>query len=132
MDDYIRAMRALWTMDRPRHSGPHVSFEGIDAHPRPVRPQGPPVVVGGDAGPALVRAVTMAEGWYGFTSTPPRPSSYSPTCGGSRASMRDRPSLGRSRSQRHHPVPRDRILRNIDTIASGGRRLGSVRTPERT
>jgi probable F420-dependent oxidoreductase len=70
MDDYIRAMRALWTMDRPRHSGPHVSFEGIDAHPRPVRPQGPPLVVGGDAGPALVRAVTMAEGWYGFNLDP--------------------------------------------------------------
>src|SRR5918998_2502088 len=27
MDDYIRAMRALWTMDRPRHRGPHVCFE---------------------------------------------------------------------------------------------------------
>jgi probable F420-dependent oxidoreductase len=70
MDDYMQAMRALWTMDRPRHAGPHVSFEGVDAHPRPVQRNGPPLVVGGEAGRALVRAVTMANGWYGFALDP--------------------------------------------------------------
>jgi probable F420-dependent oxidoreductase len=70
MDDYMRAMRALWTMEHPRHEGPHVSFAGVDAQPRPVRPQGPPLVVGGHGDRALVRAVTMAEGWYGFALDP--------------------------------------------------------------
>lgn len=67
MDDYIRALRALWTMDHPRHHGPFTSFEGVDAHPRPVQPSGPPIVVGGDGPGALTRAVTMADGWYGFS-----------------------------------------------------------------
>jgi probable F420-dependent oxidoreductase len=155
MDDYIRAMRALWTMVRPQHKGPHVCFEGVDAHPRPVRPQGPPLVVGGHAGPALVRAVTMAEGWYGFDLDPAeteqllsdlrrvaseheRPSDLGPleitvtprgpidhavieryeALGVDRLVML--PSLDAARAQRHSPVPRERILRNIDAIVSGG------------
>lgn len=65
-DDYLRALRALWTMDHPSHQGPFVSFGGIDAHPRPVRPTGPPLIAGGGSHAALVRAVTMTNGWYGF------------------------------------------------------------------
>jgi alkanesulfonate monooxygenase SsuD/methylene tetrahydromethanopterin reductase-like flavin-dependent oxidoreductase (luciferase family) len=37
MDDYIDAMRALWSMERPRHGGPFVLFSGVDAHPRPLQ-----------------------------------------------------------------------------------------------
>jgi probable F420-dependent oxidoreductase len=66
MEDYLRAMRALWTMDSPQYQGRFVSFGGIDAHPRPVQRPGPPVVVGGEAPAALRRAVTLADGWYGF------------------------------------------------------------------
>lgn len=65
-DDFIEALRALWAMEHPRHRGPFVSFDGIDAHPRPVQRPGPPVIVGGENRHALVRAVTMADGWYGF------------------------------------------------------------------
>jgi probable F420-dependent oxidoreductase len=66
MEDYIRAMRALWSMDRPDYSGRFVSFRGIDAHPRPAQRPGPPVIIGGAARAVLRRAVTMANGWYGF------------------------------------------------------------------
>ena len=66
MDDYLRAMRALWSMDRPAYHGRYVTFSGIDAHPRPVQRSGPPVVIGGEAPAALRRAVTMGHGWYGF------------------------------------------------------------------
>jgi probable F420-dependent oxidoreductase len=66
MDDYLRAMRALWSMDRPAYHGRYVAFSGIDAHPRPVQRPGPPVVIGGAAPAALRRAVTMGHGWYGF------------------------------------------------------------------
>lgn len=65
-DDYLRALRALWSMDRPEYAGRFVSFSGIQAQPRPVRPSGPTVVVGGEAPAALRRAVTLADGWYGF------------------------------------------------------------------
>src|SRR5438477_1822302 len=36
-DDYLAAMRALWTQAKPAHRGPFVSFEGIQAMPRPVQ-----------------------------------------------------------------------------------------------
>jgi len=66
MEDYIRALRALWSMDRPSYQGQFVSFSGIDTHPRPRQRPAPPIVIGGEAPAALRRAVTMAEGWYGF------------------------------------------------------------------
>ena len=64
-DEYLAAMRALWEEEAPSFSGRHVSFEGIDAHPRPVqRPL--PVVVGGHTRAAHRRAARAANGWYGF------------------------------------------------------------------
>src|SRR5262245_21937087 len=35
MDEYLDAMRALWTMREPEFHGRHVDFAGVDAHPRP-------------------------------------------------------------------------------------------------
>jgi len=64
-DDYLAAMRALWTQAKPAHRGRYVSFEGVQAMPRPV--QTPiPVVVGGRTPPAYRRAVSEGNGWYGF------------------------------------------------------------------
>ncbi len=64
-DDYLAAMRALWTQPKPAHRGPFVSFEGVQAMPRPV--QNPiPIVVGGRTAPAYRRAVLHGHGWYGF------------------------------------------------------------------
>jgi probable F420-dependent oxidoreductase len=71
MDDAIEAMRALWSMEHPHHDGRFVSFDGIDAHPRPMQPGGPPIVVGGVSGGSLRRAVTMANGWYVFNADLP-------------------------------------------------------------
>jgi probable F420-dependent oxidoreductase len=64
-DDYLASMRAVWTQPKPAHHGPYVSFEGVQAMPRPV--QAPiPVVVGGGTPPAYRRAVAQGHGWYGF------------------------------------------------------------------
>ena len=64
-DDYLAAMRAVWTQPKPSHKGPYVSFDGVQAMPRPV--QAPvPIVVGGRTPPAFRRAVTQGHGWYGF------------------------------------------------------------------
>ena len=70
-DDHLAAMRALWTQPGPvEHHGPYVSFAGVDAHPRPVTPGGPRIVVGGHAPAAYRRAVAHGNGWYGFALTP--------------------------------------------------------------
>ena len=64
-DDYLAAMRAMWTQPKPSHKGPYVSFDGVQAMPRPV--QTPvPIVVGGRTPPAYRRAVMQGHGWYGF------------------------------------------------------------------
>ena len=53
---------------RPAFHGHYVDFAGVDAHPRPLRPAGPPVVVGGVSRGARRRAVTKAHGWYVFNT----------------------------------------------------------------
>lgn len=64
-DDYLAAMRAVWTQPKPAYRGRYVSFESVQAMPRPI--QAPvPIVVGGRTPPAFRRAVTQANGWYGF------------------------------------------------------------------
>jgi len=69
-DEYLDAVRALWTLPKPAFHGEFVSFSGIDAHPRPVQAGGPPIVVGGASPGALRRAVSRGNGWYGFALDP--------------------------------------------------------------
>lgn len=68
MDEYLDAMRALWSMEHPAYQGRLVDFAGVDAHPRPLRPSGPPIVVGGVSEGARRRAITKADGWYVFNT----------------------------------------------------------------
>jgi probable F420-dependent oxidoreductase len=65
-DDYLAAMRAVWTQPKPSYRGPYVTFDGVQAMPRPVQRPTPPIVVGGRTPPAFRRAVTQGHGWYGF------------------------------------------------------------------
>jgi probable F420-dependent oxidoreductase len=61
-DDYLAAMRTIWTQPKPAYHGRFVSFEGVQAHPQ----RNIPIVVGGESPPAYRRAVESATGWYGF------------------------------------------------------------------
>jgi probable F420-dependent oxidoreductase len=63
-DDYLQAMRTIWTQPQPAYHGRFISFEHVQAHPRPQRSI--PIVVGGHTPPAYRRAVEQANGWYGF------------------------------------------------------------------
>jgi probable F420-dependent oxidoreductase len=69
-DDYLAAILALWTQEKPEHHGPFVSFAGVDAHPRPVQKPHPPLVIGGQSRGAFRRAVRCGHGWYGFLQDP--------------------------------------------------------------
>ncbi len=64
--DYLQAMQAVWTQDKPAYQGRFVSFSGIQALPRPVQKPYPPVVFGGHTPEAFRRAVQCGNGWYGF------------------------------------------------------------------
>jgi alkanesulfonate monooxygenase SsuD/methylene tetrahydromethanopterin reductase-like flavin-dependent oxidoreductase (luciferase family) len=65
-DDYLDAMLAIWTQEHPASSGRHYAFDGVQAHPKPVQRPHPPIIVGGWTPPALRRAVTRGNGWYGW------------------------------------------------------------------
>ena len=65
-DEYVAAMRALWTHEKPSFSGRFVNFDNIQAMPRPVQAGGPPIIIGGASDAALKRSVEYAQGWYGF------------------------------------------------------------------
>ena len=69
-DEYLDAMRALWTQAQPAFHGRYANFEGVDAHPRPVQPGGPRIVIGGHSPAAYRRAVARGHGWIGNGSTP--------------------------------------------------------------
>jgi probable F420-dependent oxidoreductase len=69
-DEYLAAMHALWTEEAPSYEGRHVSFDAVDAHPRPVRPDGPRIVIGGHSPAAFRRAVAHGHGWFGNGSSP--------------------------------------------------------------
>jgi probable F420-dependent oxidoreductase len=65
-DEYVEAMQALWTQERPAYKGRFAAFDKVQAHPQPVQRGGPPIVVGGRTAAAFRRAVTRGHGWYGF------------------------------------------------------------------
>jgi probable F420-dependent oxidoreductase len=64
-DDYIDAMRSLWDDDEPRFSGEFAAFSGVQSRPQPASTR-LPIHASGMATAALRRAISRADGWYGF------------------------------------------------------------------
>ena len=65
-DEYIDAIRSIWSDEQPAYSGKFVSFAGVAARPRPVQQPNPPIVIGGHSPGAFRRAIARGNGWYGF------------------------------------------------------------------
>jgi len=61
LDEFLTAVRRLWTEDEVDHEGPIWPFTGVGISPRPIAP--PPLWVGGGSVPALRRAVRLGSGW---------------------------------------------------------------------
>lgn len=64
-DEYLRAMRVLWSADAASFDGEFVRFDSVTANPKPHQDR-IHVVVGGHSDAALRRAIETANGWYGF------------------------------------------------------------------
>jgi probable F420-dependent oxidoreductase len=62
-DEYVAAMRTLWTDDLPTHEGEYVSFREAICLPRPVQPT-VPIVVGGHSRAAARRAGRLGDGFF--------------------------------------------------------------------
>jgi probable F420-dependent oxidoreductase len=94
-DEYLAAMQALWGMTAPAFQGEFVSFKNVDAYPRPTRPEGPPVVMGGHSAAAYRRTVQTADEWYGFATDIER----AKACLAGLAEAQDRYGLGRAKGR---------------------------------
>jgi probable F420-dependent oxidoreductase len=65
-DEYLAAMRTLWTGQASSYAGEWVQFTSVVERPPPVQQPHPPIVVGGHSGAALRRANRAAAGWFGW------------------------------------------------------------------
>ena len=60
----VLAMKELWTHDEASFDGDHVRFSSSWAWPKPHQAGGPPVILGGDAGPRTAAdIVEFCDGW---------------------------------------------------------------------
>ena len=69
-DEYLEAIIALWTQDRPSFEGRYVRFRDIGFDPKPVQKPHLPIWFGGDADAVLSRVARYGTGWWPFLSKP--------------------------------------------------------------
>lgn len=63
-DEYLRAMKILWTEECPRFEGEHVSFSDIVFEPKCVQRPHVPIWIAGGTGPRpLRRLLELGDGW---------------------------------------------------------------------
>ena len=68
-DDYVAAMRKVWSGETVEHQSEFLNWTGFKSYPIPV--QKPlPVVMGGIKGKIHQRIATLGDGWYAPTSDP--------------------------------------------------------------
>jgi probable F420-dependent oxidoreductase len=65
-DDYVAAMRKVWSGETVEHQSEHLRWTGFKSYPVPLqRPL--PVVIGGSKGKAFERIAKYGEGWFAPT-----------------------------------------------------------------
>ena len=70
-DEYIEAMIALWTQERPSYEGKYVKFNDIGFDPKPVQKPHLPLWIGGNSDAALRRVARFGTGWFVSFRTSP-------------------------------------------------------------
>ena len=63
-NEYLEAIKLLWTQDVASYEGQFVSFKDVHAAPRPVQAPHPPIWVGGASEAAMRRTVRYGTGWH--------------------------------------------------------------------
>ncbi|ANW65510.1 hypothetical protein BCA37_19760 [Mycobacterium sp. djl-10] len=62
-DEFVEAMRAIWTQPLATFSGQHVEFKDAEIYPKPLQKPGPEVWVGGWTDAAARRTGRIGDGW---------------------------------------------------------------------
>jgi probable F420-dependent oxidoreductase len=67
-DDYVQAMRKVWSGEIIEHESEFLRWSGFKSHPTPV--QKPfPVIIGGSKGKAFERVARFGDGWFAPTAS---------------------------------------------------------------
>jgi probable F420-dependent oxidoreductase len=62
-EEFIACLQAIWTQDRVSFDGEFYRVPASYVDPKPIQQPHPPILLGGSAEPALVRAGRLADGW---------------------------------------------------------------------
>ena len=69
-EEYINAIKALWSEGVTEFEGPTVSLSACHFNPKPVQKPHPPIYFGGESNAALHRVARQGDGWYGYDLSP--------------------------------------------------------------
>lgn len=72
MDEGIEILRRLWREERVTFQGRWATLSDVTMRPRPARPGGPPLWIGGRSDAALRRAARLGDGWISYLVSPRR------------------------------------------------------------
>lgn len=104
-DEYIDAMKALWSEGVTEFSGPTVTFTPCHFNPKPIQKPHPPIYFGGESDAALRRVARRGDGWYGFDMSPETLSARLQALDGALAAEgRDRDDITLIVGPNRHPV----------------------------
>ncbi|MEM7274992.1 MAG: LLM class F420-dependent oxidoreductase [Actinomycetota bacterium] len=71
-DEYIEAMRTVWSGSHVEFHGEFVDFDPLTSTPRPIQGRDIPILVGGDTPAAVNRAARIADGYFPGATDPER------------------------------------------------------------
>jgi probable F420-dependent oxidoreductase len=66
MDEAIAVLRTLWNDEASSFSGEFFNFKEAYSFPKPARPGGIPILMGGESKPALRRLARVGDGWLPY------------------------------------------------------------------
>lgn len=61
--EHAEAMREIWRNDHASYRGEFVAFDDIASWPKPILPNGVPILIGGDGKHTASRIATYGDGW---------------------------------------------------------------------
>ena len=67
-DDYVAAMRKVWSGEVVEHQSDFLNWSGFHSYPTPVQEGGVPIIIGGSKGKAFDRIALHGNGWFAPTN----------------------------------------------------------------
>ena len=69
-DDYVVAMRKVWSGDVVEHQSDFINWSGFVSYPLPKQPNGVPIIIGGAGGKTFQRVARLGDGWFAQATGP--------------------------------------------------------------